>query len=115
MSHSAYVRPELQQMQVPAPAELIGAETLDPRPICRPAASSFAVGLVALRLCWLPGVNLILAVLALISGVIALWRIMQSRGAMSGLDEAVSGVVLGVVVLGLSVFFLSLLVAAYRG
>lgn len=115
MSQSAFIEPEAQRIHVPAPADLIGAETPDLRPMCPPAASSFAVGLVALRLCWLPGVNVILATVALILGVIALWRIVQSRGALSGLDEAISGVVLSVVVLGLSTFFLSLIIAAYRG
>ncbi len=85
------------------------------RPPCRAAATSFAVGLVALRLCWFPGVNCILAVTSIALGVVALWQILRSRGALDGIDEAVSGLVLGVVVLGLSVFFLSALIAAYRG
>lgn len=84
-------------------------------PPCRAAATSFAVGLVALRLCWFPGVNCILAVTSIVLGAVALWQILHSRGALGGTDEAVSGLVLGVVVLGLSVFFLSALIAAYRG
>lgn len=85
-----------------------------PRPLCRTAASSFTVGLIGLRVCWLPGVNCILAFAAIVLGAVALWKILHSRGAMGGIDEAVSGIVLGIVVLGLSVFFLSALVAAWR-
>jgi hypothetical protein len=115
MSHAAYVGSEPRKLDVPAPPELIGVDTPDPRPLCRPAASSFSAGLVALRMCWLPGVNVILGAASLILGVFALWQIARSRGAMSGIDEAISGVVLGIVVLGLSVFFLSVLIAAYGG
>lgn len=115
MSQAAFIGAEDHKIEVPSPPELIGAETPDSRPLCRAAASSFAVGLVALRVCWLPGLNLILAVTSLALGIVALWQISRSRSAMRGIDEAVSGVVLGVVVLGLSLFFLSLLIAAYRG
>lgn len=86
----------------------------DARPVCRAAALSFTVGLVALRVCWLPGVNCVLGAVALALGALAFWQILRSRGAMCGIDEAVSGMVLGVVVLGLSVFFLSALIAAWR-
>ncbi|HXF82327.1 MAG TPA: hypothetical protein VNN19_06220 [bacterium] len=81
---------------------------------CRAAATSFNAGLVAIRLCWLPGLNLLLATAALAYGVLALWEIGRSRGRMTGLDEAVSGLVLGVLAFGLSVFFLSLLFAGLR-
>lgn len=84
------------------------------RPLCRAAALSFTVGLVALRVCWLPGVNCVLAAASVALGALAFWQIVRSRGALCGLDEAVSGIVLGVVVLGLSVFFVSAFVAAYR-
>ncbi|HEU5300251.1 MAG TPA: hypothetical protein VFW08_12215 [bacterium] len=84
------------------------------RPLCRAAAASFSMGLVALRVCWLPGVNCALAVASLGLGALAAWQILRSRGKMCGLDEAVSGVVLGVVVLGISVFFISAFVAAFR-
>lgn len=89
-------------------------ERPEARPLCRAAAPSFAVGLVALRLCWLPGVNCILALTAIGLGAVALWQILRSRRALGGLDEAVSGIVLGVVVLGLSVFFLSAILAAWH-
>lgn len=84
------------------------------RPVCRAAAASFTVGLVALRVCWLPGVNCVLAAAALALGALATWQILRSHGKICGIDEAVSGIVLGVVVLGLSVFFISALVAAWR-
>lgn len=84
------------------------------RPICRAAAASFTVGLVALRVCWLPGVNCVLAAASIALGALATWQILRSRGAMCGMDEAVSGMVLGVVVMGLSVFFISALVAAWQ-
>lgn len=84
------------------------------RPMCRAAAASFAFGLVALRVCWLPGVNCVLAATSLALGGLATWQILRSHGKMCGLDEAISGMVLGVVVLGLSVFFISALVTAWR-
>lgn len=81
------------------------------RPLCRAAAMSFTLGLVALRVCWLPGVNCVLAAAALGLGGVAFWQIVRSRGGLCGIDEAISGMVLGVIVLGLSVFFISLLLA----
>lgn len=92
----------------------VGQRLKDSRPVCRAAAASFTLGLVALRVCWLPGVNCLLAVTSIVLGAVAAWQIARSRGALCGTDEAISGVVLGVVVLGLSVFFVSALVAAYR-
>jgi len=92
----------------------VGQRLKDTRPVCRAAGASFTVGLVALRVCWLPGVNCLLAAAAIALGAVAAWQIARSRGALCGVDEAISGVVLGVVVLGLSVFFVSALVAAYR-
>src|SRR5574341_2668217 len=86
----------------------------DARPVWRAAALSFTVGLVALRVCWLPGVNCVLGAAALALGALAFWQILHSRGALCGIDEAVSGIVLGVVVLGLSVFFLSAIIAAWH-
>jgi hypothetical protein len=84
------------------------------RPVCRAAGASFAVGLVAMRICWLPGVNCVLAAASITLGAVAAWQIARSHGGLCGVDEAISGMVLGVVVLGLSVFFVSALVAAYR-
>lgn len=84
------------------------------RPVCPAAALSFVLGLIALRLCWLPGVNCALALTAVGAGVLGLSRVARSRGGLCGFDEAVSGIVLGVVVLGLSVFFVSALVGAWR-
>lgn len=92
----------------------VGSVIHETRPVCRAAAASFAVGLVALRVCWLPGVNCVLAAASVVLGGIAAWQIVRSRGALCGVDEAVSGIVLGVIVLGLSTFFVSALVAAYR-
>ncbi|HEU5171650.1 MAG TPA: hypothetical protein VFU46_13970 [Gemmatimonadales bacterium] len=91
-----------------------GTVVREGRPVCRAAAVSFAVGLVALRVCWLPGVNCVLALAAIGLGAVAAWQILHSHGRLCGVDEAVSGVVLGVVVLGLSVFFISAIVAAWR-
>jgi len=82
--------------------------------VSRAAAASFAVGLVSLRVCWLPGVNCVLAAASVALGVLAVWQILHSHGTIRGMDEAVSGLVLGVVVLGLSTFFISALVAAWR-
>ena len=82
--------------------------------VCRAAAASFAVGLVSLRVCWLPGVNVILAAASVALGVFAVWQILHSHGSMRGMDEAVSGLVLGMVVIGLSTFFISALIAGWR-
>ena len=84
------------------------------RTLPRAAALSFTIGLIALRVCWLPGVNCALAAGALVLGVVGLCKIARGHGACGGLEEAITGVVLGVVVLGLSVFFITALVAAYR-
>ena len=86
----------------------------EPRILPRAAALSFTLGLIALRVCWLPGVNCVLAAGAVTLGIVGAWRIMRARGMSAGLDEAVSGIVLGLIVLGLSVFFISALIAAYR-
>ncbi len=85
----------------------------EPRILPRAATLSFMLGLIALRVCWLPGVNCMLAVGAVTLGILAVWRIMRARGVSTGLDEAISGIVLGLIVLGLSVFFISALIAAY--
>ena len=92
----------------------IAGEVKESRPLCRAAAASFAVSLVALRVCWLPGVNCVLAAASIALGALAAWQILRSRGTMCGLDEAIAGVVLGVVVMGLSLFFMSALIAAWR-
>ncbi len=85
-----------------------------PKVLPRAATLSFTLGLTSLRVCWLPGVNCALAAGAVALGIVGLCQILRARGACGGLDEAVSGVVLGVVVLGLSTFFVSALIAAYR-
>jgi hypothetical protein len=69
---------------------------------------------MALRLCWLPGVNCALALAAVGAGVLGFSRVVRSHGGLCGFDEAVSGTVLGVIVLGLSVFFVSAFVGAWR-
>lgn len=79
----------------------------------RAAALSFTLGLIALRVCWLPGINCLLAVAALALGMWAVLQIVAAHGRLGGLEEALTGVVLGLVVLGLSVFFVAALVAAY--
>ncbi len=79
----------------------------------RSAGLSFALGLIALRVCWLPGINCILALAAITLGVLGLYRILRTRGA-EGLDEAVTGIVMGVVVLGLSTFFVAAFMTAWR-
>jgi hypothetical protein len=78
------------------------------------AVLSFTLGLLSLRVCWLPGVNCALAVAAVALGTIAFVQIAQGHGTKGGMEEAITGVVLGIVVLGLSTFFISALVAAYR-
>ncbi len=83
-------------------------------PVCPLASLSFTVGLSGLRLCWLPGVNCLLGAAALLLGVAGAVVIARSRGALAGVEEALSGAVLGVVVLGLSVFFTSALLASWR-
>ncbi len=85
-----------------------------PRIVPRAAALSFTLGLISLRVCWLPGVNCVLAAGAVAVGIVGLCQVLRGHGVCGGLDEAISGVVLGVVVLGLSTFFISALVAAYR-
>ena len=86
----------------------------DGRLLPRTAVLSFTLGLLALRVCWLPGVNCVLAAAAVALGTMALVKIVQGRGAGRGFEEAITGVVLGIVVLGLSTFFISALVVAYR-
>jgi len=85
-----------------------------PGALPRAAALSFVVGLIALRVCWLPGVNCLLAVAAVALGVAGLCQALRRRGEACGLDEAITGLVLGIIVLGLSTFFTAALVAAYR-
>lgn len=84
------------------------------RPVYPLAALSFTLGLIALRLCWMPGVNCALALAAVGAGVLGCYKVARSRGGWCGFDEAVSGIVLGVIVLGLSVFFISAFVAAWH-
>jgi hypothetical protein len=84
------------------------------RMLPKAAALSFTLGLLALRVCWLPGVNCALAAAALTAGVLALVQLVRAHGTLAGIEEALTGVVLGIVVLGLSVFFITALVAAYR-
>lgn len=103
VSHPGEAQPSAAQAQ---PAVVQGP--------CRAAGTSFGAGLVAIRLCWLPGVNLLMATAALVYGAAAIWEIARSRRMLTGLDEAVSGMVLGALAFGLSVFFLSLLFAALR-
>lgn len=86
----------------------------DGRLLPKAAVLSFMLGIVALRLCWLPGVNCVFSLAAIGLGSLALVRILGSHGRAAGLEEAMTGLVLGVVVLGLSTFFISALVAAYR-
>lgn len=78
------------------------------------AILSFTLGLLALRVCWLPGVNCALALVALALGIVGLLRILRGLGRFGGIEEAITGLILGIVVLGLSVFFVSALVVAYR-
>ncbi len=85
-----------------------------PRMLPRAAALSFTLGLISLRVCWLPGVNCALATGAVALGVVGLCQVLRAHGACGGIDEAISGIILGVVVLGLSTFFISAIIAAYR-
>jgi hypothetical protein len=80
----------------------------------RASVLSFTLGLLALRVCWLPGDNCLLALAAVTLGLLALAQISHHHDAPGGTEEAVTGVVLGVLVLGLSTFFISALVVAYR-
>jgi hypothetical protein len=84
------------------------------RVLPKAAVLSFTLGMIALRVCWLPGVNCALAVTSVALGVVALFQIFHARGTVAGIEEAITGVVLGIVVLGLSVFFISTLIAAYH-
>lgn len=93
---------------------LTGSTRTAGRPVCPLAALSFTLGLIALRLCWLPGVNCALALAAVGAGALGCYKVARSRGGIGGFDEAVSGIVLGVIVLGLSVFFISAFVAAWH-
>lgn len=80
----------------------------------RAAILSFPLGLLALRVCWLPGVNCALALVAVALGAVGLLQILRGHGRFGGVEEAITGLILGIVVLGLSVFFVSALVVAYR-
>jgi len=97
-----------QYRGLPGPTSTAG------RPVCPLAGLSFTLGLIALRLCWMPGVNCALALAAVGAGVLGCYRVARSRGGVGGFDEAVSGIVLGVIVLGLSMFFISAFVAAWH-
>lgn len=79
----------------------------------RAAGLSFVLGLIALRVCWLPGINCVLAIAAITLGVLGLYRKLKTRGA-EGLDEAVTGIVMGVVVLVLATFFVAAFMTARR-
>ncbi len=92
----------------------LGTSSTARRVVCPAAGLSFALGLTALRLCWLPGINCALALAAVGAGVLGCYKVARSRGGLCGFDEAVSGIVLGVIVLGLSTFFISAFVAAWR-
>jgi hypothetical protein len=84
------------------------------RMLPKAAALSFTLGLLALRVCWLPGVNCVLAAASLTVGTLALVQVLHGHGTLAGMEEALTGVVLGIVVLGLSTFFMTALIAAYR-
>jgi len=84
------------------------------RTLPKAAALSFTLGLVALRICWLPGVNCAVALAAVALGLVGLLQVLRGHGMLGGLDEAITGIVLGIVVLGLSMFFVSAFIAAYR-
>ncbi|MDR7483996.1 MAG: hypothetical protein QN187_01560 [Armatimonadota bacterium] len=89
-------------------------EARQDRVLPRTAVLSFTLGLVALRVCWLPGVNCAVALAAVALGVVGLVQVLRGRGALGGIEEALTGIVLGIVVLGLSMFFVSAFLAAYR-
>lgn len=95
-------------------ADSTAAAQAPARPSVRAAAVSFVLGLFALRVCWLPGVNCLLALGSLAFGITAALQILRSRGRLGGMEEAITGIVLGLVVLAVSVFFLILFVAALR-
>lgn len=78
------------------------------------AATSFMLGMMALRLCWLPMVNCGLALAAVVLGLLGLRQIASARGRVAGRSEATAGLVLGLVVLGLSTAFVWALVVAWR-
>jgi hypothetical protein len=84
------------------------------RVLPKAAALSFMLGILALRVCWLPGVNCALAAASLAVGTFAFVQVLRAHGRTAGLEEALTGMVLGLVVLGLSVFFISAVVVAYR-
>jgi hypothetical protein len=63
----------------------VGPGVHETRPVCRAAAASFAVGLVALRVCWLPGVNCVLAAVSIaLGGDCRLADRAEPRGAVRG-------------------------------
>src|SRR3989304_3968480 len=97
-----------QYRGLPGPTSTAG------RPVCPMAGLSFTLGLIALRLCWMPGVNCALALAAVGAGVLGCYRVARSRGGGGGVDEAGSGLVLRGVVVGLSIFFISAFVAAWH-
>ena len=84
------------------------------RPAVKAAALSFVIGLFALRVCWLPGINCALALGALALGVVGALQVARSHGRLGGMEEAMTGIVMGLVVLAISVFFTILLVASLR-
>ncbi|MDR7433883.1 MAG: hypothetical protein QN189_02005 [Armatimonadota bacterium] len=72
------------------------------------ASASFMLGLTALRLCWIPGVNCALALLAIAFGLAGRWQIRHSPTPQTGLSECTGGCILGSIVLGLTGFVLAL-------
>jgi|GEM_PF-1995658 len=72
------------------------------------ASASFMLGLTALRLCWIPGVNCALALLAIALGIAGRWQIRHSPVPQTGLSECTGGCILGGIVLGLTGFVLTL-------
>lgn len=78
----------------------------------RATGLSFFLGLLSLRLCWFPGVNCVLALAALVLGLIGLFRILRHREDPSRLDEAATGIVMGAIVLALSALFVAAFLVA---
>jgi hypothetical protein len=70
------------------------------------AITSFVIGIVAIVLCWIPILDLILSVPALILGVLGMSKANQTGGSGKGL--AISGLVLGAIASAMTVLVIIL-------
>ena len=73
--------------------------------------AAMVVGIVALLLCWIPFLGLLLAIVALVLGIVGIRKV--SRGEATNKGMAIAGVVTGALALLLGAFFTFAVVAIF--